>query len=271
MISITGMTSFTALKLIDATQDRQLETIRSQAQHQRAIDYFSENIGDVETVDQLIEDPELYGFVMRAFDLEDQIFGKAMIEKILKSNIEESDALVNKLTDVRFREMYEELGFGTDGVGNLNTASSTWRQDMVDRYVERQFINSYAEENETVATALEFRNKVADIDSPYDILKDTGMSEFFRTALGLPESIAQLDIDRQAEIIEAKIDLETLSDPEVQEQLVRKYIAISDIENNTAASTSAALTILTGSDATSIISATLDILPVGFSASSLYR
>ena len=45
----------------------------------------------------------------------DQIFGKAMMSKILKSNIEEDDALVNKLTDVRFKALYEEMGFGENG------------------------------------------------------------------------------------------------------------------------------------------------------------
>lgn len=272
MIPIAGLPSFTGLSLVDATKDSQLETIRNSAQHKRAIEHFKENIRDVETVDQLMEDQELYAFVMRAFDLEDQIFGRAMIEKVLKSNIEEPDALVNRLTDPRFREMYETLGFGQDGVGNLNTILSGWQNRMVDRYVERQFINFAEDQNSTVGTALEFRAKASEITNPFQILQDTEMSEFFRTALGIPAASAQLDIDKQAEQIRDKIDLETLQDPEVVENLVRKYIAISDALNGTATANNAALVMLQGGgNASSIITGTLGVSPVSYSASMLYR
>jgi hypothetical protein len=273
MIPISGLSSLNGLNLVDRTRDSQLEIIRNTAQHSRAIEYFKENIGDVETVDQLVDDPELYGFVMRAFDLEDQMFGKAMIKKILKSNIEESDALVNRLTDTRFREMYEELGFQENGEGNLNTLLSGWKTRMVDRYVERQFLNAAEEQNETVATALEFRNKAADISSVYEILADTGLTEFFQTTLGLPSELSGLDIDKQAEILKSKLDLEDLQDPEFIENMVRKYVVISDALNGTATANNAALTMLTansGSAAQNIISITSTIDPVTFSASKLY-
>ncbi len=273
MIPISGLSSLNGLNLVDRTRDSQLEIIRNTAQHSRAIEYFKENIGDVETVDQLVDDPELYGFVMRAFDLEDQMFGKAMIKKILKSNIEESDALVNRLTDTRFREMYEELGFQENGEGNLNTLLSGWKTRMVDRYVERQFLNAAEEQNETVATALEFRNKAADISSVYEILADTGLTEFFQTTLGLPSELSGLDIDKQAEILKSKLDLEVLQDPEFIEDMVRKYVVISDALNGTATANNAALTMLTansGSAAQNIISITSTIDPVTFSASKLY-
>ncbi|WP_375176147.1 DUF1217 domain-containing protein [Pseudooceanicola sp.] len=251
MIPISGLPSLTALNLVDATRDKQLDLIRNSTQHSRAIAHFRENIADVETVDQLLEDQDLYAFVMRAFDLEDQIFGKAMIEKVLKSNIEESGALVNRLTDTRFREMYEELGFGTDGKGNLNTILKGWQNRMVDRYVERQFINAAWDQNETVATALEFRKAAADIDSPFDILKSSTMTSFVQTAFGLPKQLSGLDIDKQAEIISAKIDFDELDDPAAVEKMIRKYVAISEALNGSAVANNAALQMLTGNVGTS--------------------
>ncbi|EAQ01972.1 hypothetical protein OB2597_20146 [Pseudooceanicola batsensis HTCC2597] len=273
MIPTSGLPSITGLKLVEQTRDTQLDLIRNSAQHKRAIEHFKANIKDVETVDQLLEDQELYAFVMRAFDLEDQIFGKAMIEKVLKSNIEENDALVNRLTDPRFREMYNELGFGTDGEGNLNTILNTWQNRMVDRYVERQFINFTEEQNETVGIALEFRNKVGDINSVFDILKDNQMTRFFQTALGLPSQMSGIDIDKQAELLESKIDLDTLSDPEVVDKLVRKYVAISDALSGTSTQSNGALQMLTGNSgnaAASIIEITMNIDPVSYSASRFY-
>ena len=46
---------------------------------------------------------------MKAYNLEDQIFGKAMMEKVLKSDISDSSALVNRLTDSRFKEFHKAM------------------------------------------------------------------------------------------------------------------------------------------------------------------
>lgn len=231
MIPISGMTAQLGLHLVDATSARQAEMIRDSAQHARAISQFRERIGDIETVDELMADRDLYVFVMKAFDLEDQIFGKAMIEKILKSDINDSTSLVNRLTDPRFREMHEVLGFGADGVGNFNTLWRSWQEEIVDRYVQRQFINAQAEQNETVGSVLEFRRKAGDVKNAFDILKDAQMAAFMRTALGIPDETVQLDIDRQAEILNSKFDLSKLQDPAEVEKLVGKYVAISDATN----------------------------------------
>lgn len=234
MIPISGLSNLLALRLVDATAARQQEMIAAEPRHARAIEHFRSAIKEVETVDQLMEDYELYSFVMRAFDLEDQIFGKAMIEQALKSNIEDKDALINKLTDPRIKEMYTELGFGENGVGNLNTVLRSWRDGMVERYVDTRFVTDQAEQNEAVGVALEFRRRAAGIEGPFDILKDPDMGQFFRRVLGLPDAIVQLDIDRQAEEITARYDLEKLKDPEEVERLVTRYLAISEALDGTA-------------------------------------
>ncbi|GAD57484.1 hypothetical protein [Limimaricola cinnabarinus] len=65
MISLSGLNTRMGLQLVDATRDRQLEQIRNSAQDKRAIAAFEARIGNVETVDQLMEDRELYVFVMK--------------------------------------------------------------------------------------------------------------------------------------------------------------------------------------------------------------
>ena len=228
MIPIAGLSTNVALSLVDATRDQQLEALRGSAEHARAISAFRERIADIQTVEQLIEDRELYVFVMKAFDLEDQIFGKALVRKALESDIDDRTSLVNRLTDPRIREMYQVLGFGPEGVGNSNTTSYIWQEQIIDRYLQTQFINDMADQNENVGIVLEFRRKVDDIETPLDILKDRDMATFIRRALGLPDEIAQVDIERQEELISARLDLRKLKDPLEVEKLVRKYVALSD-------------------------------------------
>lgn len=248
MIPLSGLGTQMSLKLVDATRDRQIQSIERSPVHARAITSFRERIADVQTVDQLIEDQELYAFVMRTYDLEDQIFGKAMMKKVLESDIDDRTALVNRLTDPRIRDLYKGMGFETvDGkTTSSNTLDPAWQEAMIDRYLDRQFINAQAEQSETVGIALEVRQKAGKIGSWLDVLKDRDVSSFFRTALGLPDSMVQLDVDRQAALFARKFDIEKLQDPKELEKLTRKYAAIADAKGGTAVAGNAAVQLMQG-------------------------
>jgi hypothetical protein len=246
MIPLAGLSTQVGLSLVDATRDRQLELIEKEAQHARAIGIFRERIGKVETVDELMADRDLYVFVMKAFDLEDQIFGKALIEKMLKSNIDDPSGLVNRLTDPRFREMHETLAFGPDGVGNLKTLLFSWQDDMVDRYIQQEFKKDQTVQNAAIGTVLNFRKKAPEVNSVFDILKDKELSKFMRKALGLPEETVRLDIDKQAELIKSRFDLEKLKDPAEREKLERKFVALTDALDTSRLSGNAAVQLMNG-------------------------
>ncbi|MCE0503880.1 DUF1217 domain-containing protein [Roseivivax sp. GX 12232] len=241
---ITGLNSIAGLQVAQATEANSREIIRSSAQHARAIEHFRENIAAVETVDDLMGDPELYGFVMRAFDLEAQIPGKALMKKMFESDISDTSALVNRLTDPRFREIYKALDFGPDGVGTTNTLSQSWQDWMVDRYVTRQFLDARESENETVGRALYFREQAGGIETAFDILKDKDVAKVLRTAFGIPEATVGLDIDKQAELLLEKIDLETLSDPDEVTKIMQRYVAIADALSGAGAAQNTAVQLL---------------------------
>ncbi|MCA0994916.1 DUF1217 domain-containing protein [Alloyangia pacifica] len=272
MISVYGLSTSLALRIIDKTEDKEKEMIESEAEHQRAIEYFMENIENVETVDDLMDDYKLYSFVMKAYDLEDQIFGKAMMEKVLKSNIEDDEALVNRLTDDRFETFYNAMGFSEDGMANLNTVDDDWKATIVAAYVDTTYVNSKAEDNEALGTLLEFRRKAAEVTSAYEILADEDMAEFVRTALGLPDEIASGDIDKQAALIARRIDIDRLGDADYVESLVQKYVAITDA-NADLSSTNAAVQLMSSTISTSsgsFVPVTIDIESIqGFSGYKL--
>jgi len=275
VLSISGLNSQLALTLIDSTQDRQLESLKTQPQHARAAEQFRERIASITSPKELVQDYEVYSFVMRAFDLEDQIFGKGMIRKVLESDPSDETSLVNRLTDSRFGELHAALGFTTAaGAQAPDFSDAAWQDGIVDLYFDRAYANGYADQNETVGAVLEFREEVAGIDSWYDVLKNETLTEFFQTALNLPGELSGLDVDKQAGILADKYDLSKLSDPGEQERLISRYVAISDVLNPQGFSaTSAALSILQSSSSLSsgIIEVTWDIAPVSFSSYSLYR
>ena len=268
MTGIGGVSTLLGIRIADATRDARVTAIRDSAEHSRAIASFKERIGDVRSVDDLLADRELYVFVMKAFDLEDQIFGKAMIRKVLQSDPAEADSLVRKLTDPRFLELHNALGFGPEGVGNSSVAKPGWQQEMINRYVERQFINGQTDSSESVGTILEFRQKAPGVKNWFDVLKDTGMAQFMRTALGLPAETVRLDIDKQAALFARKFDLEKLQDPAERTRLERLYAIITDARDTSRVGQNAAVQIMGGalrvaSGGGQFVPTTLDISMIG--------
>lgn len=274
VLSISGMSSQLALSLLDRTKDRQLESMQSEPQHARAADVFRERIANISTPAEFVADYEVYSFVMKAFDLEDQIFGKGMIRKVLESDPSDDDSLVNRLTDDRFEDLNDALGFTTSEGAQIPDFSGTaWQESIVDQYYERQYINENTEQNEIVGSVLHFRKEYSEMSTWYNVLADETMTEFFQVALNLPTDISGLDVDKQKTIYEDKFDISKLSDPEERERLISRYVAISEaLSPSTSLPGSTALTLLQSSgSASQIVSITMDISAVSFSSVSLYR
>ena len=211
---------------------------------------------------------------MKAFDLEDQIFGKGMIRKILESDPEAPESLLNRLTDTRFREMHLALGFTTvEGPQLPDFTDATFQNDIADRYYNRQFINQNDTQNTTVGTVLEFRDAAEGITNWFDVLGDATLTNFFQVALSLPEQISALDLDVQKRLFEEKFDLADLADPAERERLISRFTAISDVINPQGfSSNSIAVSILQSAQfGAQFVPFTLDVDIVNFSASRLYR
>ena len=119
VISVSGLTSQAALNLIDRTRDTQMTTLRNEAQPNRAAEVFRDRIASISSPEELVKDFEVYSFVMNAYDLEDHIFGRGMMRKILESDPSDDSALVNRLSDARFSEIHDALGFTLPGGGQV--------------------------------------------------------------------------------------------------------------------------------------------------------
>lgn len=244
MISLGGMGTQLAVKLFDATRDKQLDMVANNALNARQVAAFSERIASIGSAKELVADTEVYTFVMRAFDLEDQIFGKALVRKALESDVSDRTSLVNRLTDPKIREMYDALGFAPDGGPSANFDDPDWQAEMIDRFKERLVINNAAEDNVGAGIALEFKAKASEINTWFDVLKDEDLGIFMRRALGLPDAVVQVDIDRQAELFAQKFDIEKLKDPAEVDRLVSRFSAVYDAIEGINTQTNGALTLM---------------------------
>ncbi|GEP03205.1 DUF1217 domain-containing protein [Methylobacterium oxalidis] len=85
--------------------------------------YYADHIGAVRSVDDFLADKRLYGYAMRAFGLEDMIYAKAFMRKVLTEGVSSGTSFANRLADDRYVAFARAFDFasgsasarGTDG------------------------------------------------------------------------------------------------------------------------------------------------------------
>lgn len=136
-----------------------------------------------------------------------------------------------------------DIGFGTGTAQDVRTKS------VVDAYLRQSLEEDAGAEDTGVRLALYFARKASGIDSVYDLLGDSALSQVANTLAGLPATSAAATseaLTRRAEIIAARIDIPSLKDPAKVEALVKRFAAIWDAQNSTQAAP--VLALFTGSD-----------------------
>jgi len=231
-LSFGGISSRTLLLLADKSQSRQIELIQGEPRHSRAIEAFRSRVSDIGSPAELVQDFEVYSFVMEAFDLKEQIFGKALIRKMLESDPADSEALINRLTDSRFKELHTALGFVEGGaLVKPDLSASAFQADVIDKYLSRAFIDMQSDQNEDVGAVLEFRAKAGEVKTWYDVLKDVELAEFMRTALGIPNEVVQLTVEKQKSLFEDKYDISKLRIASERDDLINRYLVFREIND----------------------------------------
>ena len=243
-------------QFLQATYDSQFEAFTQSAQLKRDETYFRENIGAINTAEELVADRRLLSVALGAFGLEDDINNKYFIQKILEDGTTADDALANRLADDRYKDFSDAFGFGPTQV--QRNKLSDFADTLLTRYEAQTFEVAVGQQDDTMRIALygdrklqEMVQEEASNDAQwFSIMGEAPLREMFETALGLPSGIGSVDIDKQLEIFKDKAlrmfgddSISQFSDPEKREELVTAYMARVQI-NQFSPSTSSAATAL---------------------------
>ena len=97
----------------------------------RQTEYFKENIGKVSSVEEFLDDYQLYSYAMKAHGLEEMTYAKAFMKKVLDSDLSDEDSFANQLTDERYRNFAASFQFSTEAT-DLQTDSQ--QAILLERY-----------------------------------------------------------------------------------------------------------------------------------------
>ncbi len=224
--------TYTNYQLITKDINKSLTRVEDQPMVKRETEYYLENISKVKSIDDLMKDDRLFRYAMKAHGLESMTYAKAFMVKVLKEGIDDNDSFANKLSDKKYRDFAKTYDFV--GFGEVATIFTRAQQGTVDKYLRQTLEEDAGKQNEGVRLALYFDRKAEGITSFYDVLADTALAKVVRTSLGLPDSFAAADIDKQVQLFESKLDLVDFTDPAKLSKFLTRFTSMWEVNNPTA-------------------------------------
>ncbi|MGR3660063.1 MAG: DUF1217 domain-containing protein [Paracoccaceae bacterium] len=239
---VLPMSGYAGWKFLERTKGSQQTVFNSSAQIKRDTHYFKENIGAITSAEELVSNRRLLSVALGAFGLEDDIGNTFFIKRVLADGTNEDEALANKLADKRYFALSKAFGFGDFSVANSQL--SDFSEKIVSAYQTKQFEVAIGNQNENMRLALSVEGELDNLFSKtlspnatwFQVMGTPALRQVFSEALGMPSSLASLDLDRQldefrkrAEKVFGNGDVDQFSDPVKQEKLIRKFIIQAEI------------------------------------------
>ncbi len=240
-IPISGLEGW---RFLQRTYDSQFQAFTESATLKRDTEYFQENITSVTTAEELVSDRRLLSVALGAFGLGDDLNNTYFIQRMLGDGTTSDDALANKFVDTRYKEFSAAFGFGPGEIPR--TLFSGFSEDLIDRYERQAFEVAVGEKDQTLRVALTAEREIETMareqgterQNWFLVMGKPAMRELFQTALGLPASMSQIDIDQQVEIFSERSSAvfgvsnpAEFEDPVLQNRLLSRYTALSQIAN----------------------------------------
>lgn len=108
---IRMVSTYLSYDLINRDMKASISRVSQQGMIERQTKYYKENIGDVKSVDEFLDNYQLYSYAMDAFGLGEMTYAKAFMKKVLDSDLNDQNSFANKLTDERYREFAAAFNF----------------------------------------------------------------------------------------------------------------------------------------------------------------
>jgi len=259
-----GVGGLSGWRILEQTTLRQRETFERSPILQRNIDYFRENISKATTAEDLVKDRQLLTVALGAFGLGDEINKRALIQKMLEGGTEKTDSLANRFNDNRYKDLAKAFGYGNITNGS-SVLLSSFKEDIVARYKSLEFERAVGDSDNDMRIAMNFKRQIGAIADTaetatettawFQIMGQLPLRELVSTALNIPPEVSQLDVDKQVEIFSKRSQQilgnsspEIFKDPEVIDDVIRRFFLTRQVQNGPSASTPgfSALSLLQG-------------------------
>ncbi|WP_307157233.1 DUF1217 domain-containing protein [Rhizobium paknamense] len=180
------VSTYATYDMITRDMKASLKRVSQEPQVSREATYYKENIGKVKTVEDFLDDDRLYNYAMTANGLEDMIYAKAFMKKVLESDLTDSNSYANKLTDDRYRKFAASFNFSK---GTTDAQTDAQEDDVIGLYKQ-----SLTTEGDTLKEDVEYYDSAIDkVTSVDDIVKNSRLSSMILSAYGIDPTYYSAD------------------------------------------------------------------------------
>lgn len=239
-------------KFLQRTQERQQETFEKSPQITRNAEAFRERIASIGSAKELVADRQLLEVALGAFGLDDDINGKALIEKVLDSNPDDKKSLAVRFADKRYLALAQAFGFGNPA--GARNAEAGFADRILESYKDRGFEVAVGEQDQNMRLAMGLERELETITSQtklsqdaqwFSVMASPPLRAVFETAFGIPKSVGAIDLDQQLTIFKDRAEryfgtskVSDFADPEKLASLRDRFLLYSDLESFSASTTS---------------------------------
>jgi len=179
---VLPLDGYVGWRFLQRTLDAQTNAHANAPAAQRDETYVRENIGKIQTAEDLVSDRRLLRVALTAFGLADDLPNRAYIEKVLESSTSESGSFVNRLTDKRYHKLAEAFGFGDEAISR-NQAPG-FADGLIQKFQDRSFEIAVGDQSETMRMALSLDRDLGDLAAQGTSEGRNGIPLSARQALG---------------------------------------------------------------------------------------
>ncbi|WP_158693371.1 DUF1217 domain-containing protein [Neorhizobium alkalisoli] len=245
--AITNVAKDYILRQTRFLEGDELDVVKKKAQEEAK--YYTDTMQRIDSRDELLADRKLLDILLISKGIDPATITNDVLKQAFTSDLSDPKSFVNSQPDKRLAQIVGTFNFDAKGDVDRSTAGLAQNGGEVaatqSLYVRQLLETQQGEENAGVRLALYFQRMADTITDPYVILGDEALMEFFRITFSLPSEIGNMEVDQQAKLIEQKLELKDLADPEKLDKLIKRFTIMYDIENDLSATASAA-TILGG-------------------------
>lgn len=247
VLPLSGLAGWNFLQ---ETYDSQLDTYSKSPQIQRDIEYFKEKFAQPLAVEDFLSDPRLRRVSLTAFGLSGEEWKTGYIRNVLEEVQDPDSTFLQRLNNPQYTNFAESF---EPANGQINLLSAEI-DNIAARFAAESFEVAVGAQNDSMRLALNYRDGISEVvteDSSdeavlFKLLGSEPIRAVLDTALGIPADLSQLDIDRQAEYLEDRLksqfgigNVQELKDPEVVDQVLKRFQILAGIDQNFASTSSA--------------------------------
>lgn len=170
--------TYTRYLVVNRDLKSSLQRVADQSVVSRDTEYYKQNIGNVKTVDEFLDDYQLYSYAMKAYGLEEMTYAKAFMRKVLESDLSDTSSFANSLTDKRYLQFAEAFNFKGDAKIAQSSGQATSLTDAYKASFATEQTNLKAESDYFAAQI----GRVTNVD---DLVNNTRLRTYVLESAGL--------------------------------------------------------------------------------------